>query len=150
MSSIKEETTMFDTSYGLHVTLAKGTKFDEAVEQVKVAFKSQGFGLPPGTTNLDMAGIFKKKGFDFDCPNFRILGFCSPPHAFKVISTEKSAGLLVPCNVVIASSPEDERIEVAAVEPYALIGILKNKDTLKSVVDEVRAGIQKALRALVK
>ena len=150
MSSSKEESTMFDTSYGLRVTLAKETSFEKAIEQVKAAFKSAGFGLPPGTTNLDMAGIFKKKGFDFDCPNFLILGFCSPPHAFKVVSTEKSAGLLVPCNVVIAKGPAaDARIEVAAIEPYAILGILKNKDALKSIVDEVRAMIQKALRALV-
>ena len=51
---------MFDTSYGLRVTLAKGTSFEKAIEQVS-AFKSAGFGLPPGTTNLDMAGIFKKR-----------------------------------------------------------------------------------------
>ena len=152
MASSKNQTytPMFDTTYGLSTTLPAETKFEDAIEKVKTAFKKQGFGLPPGTTNLDMAGIFKKKGMDFDCANYHVLGFCSPPHAFKVLKNEKSAGLLIPCNVVIARSTEEAPIEVAAVDTFAIFGILKNKDVLMTVVKEVRDGLKNALCALAE
>ena len=143
------DTPLFDTSYGLSVQLSADTTFEQAIEQVKTAFSGQGFGLPPGTTNLDIATIFGNKGFDFDCSNYVILGFCSPPHAFTAISAEKSVGLLVPCNVAVAKGADPNScIEVSAIDPYAILGIVRNKDVIRSVVEEVRAKIQAALSSL--
>ena len=56
----EQKSTLFDGSYGLSVRVP-GINFEEAREKVVSSFSAAGFGLPPGTTDLNMAGIFNKK-----------------------------------------------------------------------------------------
>ena len=51
------ESTLFDGSYGLSRRVP-GMTFEDALEKVKASFGAAGFGLPPGTTNLNLAAIF--------------------------------------------------------------------------------------------
>jgi uncharacterized protein (DUF302 family) len=76
-----------------------------------------------------------------------VLGFCSPPHALKAMMTEPSAALLVPCNVCIAVT-EDGVVEVSAVDPYAMLGVLNRKDELRELVEEVRTMIKQGLAGI--
>jgi uncharacterized protein (DUF302 family) len=141
--------TLFDSSsYSLSVRLPAGITHEEAMTAVKQSFKAAGFGLPPGTTDLNMAGIFAKKGMEFDLPQMHVLGFCSPSHAFTALTTERAAALLLPCNVCVAMTT-DNVVEVAAIEPFALLGIVKEKDALRPLVDEVRAMIQAGLAGVL-
>ncbi len=143
-----EKSTLFDGSYGLSVKVP-GVTFEEALEKVKSSFSAAGFGLPPGTTNLNMAGIFQKKfPGEFDLPQMQVIGFCSPPHALKALKIERSASLLIPCNVCVAVTPEGE-VEVAAIDPYALLGVVNKKDELRDLVEEVRTMIKAGLAGVV-
>ena len=81
----EQKSTLFDGSYGLSVRVP-GITFEEAREKVVSSFSAAGFGLPPGTTDLNMAGIFNKKfPGEFDLPQMQVIGFCSPPHALKAL-----------------------------------------------------------------
>lgn len=143
-----EKSTLFDGSYGLSVKLP-GVSFEEAIDKVKASFSAAGFGLPPGTTNLNMAGIFDKKfPGQFDLPQMQVIGFCSPKHALKALTIEKSASLLIPCNVCVAVTP-DNCVEVAAIDPYALLGVVNRKDELRDLVEEVRTMIKAGLSGIV-
>ena len=109
---------------------------------MKAAFKSAGFGLPPGTTNLDMAGVFKKKGFDFDCPNFLILRFCSRRMPLKSLALKRAPGFSYHATLSLRKvQPRTHvsRLRLSSLTPF--LEFLKNKDALKSIVDEVRAMI---------
>ena len=144
----EQKSTLFDGSYGLSVRVP-GITFEEAREKVVSSFSAAGFGLPPGTTDLNMAGIFNKKfPGQFDLPQMQVIGFCSPPHALKALTIEKSASLLVPCNVVIAET-QDGCIEVAAIDPYAILGIVNRKDEMRELVEEVRTMIKAGLDGIV-
>jgi len=143
-----EKSVLFDGSYGLSVRLDKAVTFEEAIEKTKASFKAAGFGLPPGTTDLNMAGIFQGKfPGEFDLPQMRVIGFCSPPHALKALMTERSAALLIPCNVCVAMTA-DNVVEVAAIEPYALLGIINRKDELRSLVEEIRTMVKAGLAGI--
>jgi uncharacterized protein (DUF302 family) len=142
-----EKSTLFNGSYGLSIRVP-GMSFEEAMDKVKGSFQAAGFGLPPGTTNLNLAGIFDKKfPGKFNLPQMHVIGFCSPPHALKAMMTEPSASLLVPCNVCVATT-QDGVVEVSAVDPYALLGILNHKDELRELVEEVRAMIKAGLAGI--
>ena len=136
------------SSYALSVSLPAGTTHAEAVEKTKVAFAAQGFGLPKGTLDLNISSILADKGMPLEkTPEYLVLGFCSPKHAFAGLSNEPAIGLLLPCNAAIASTA-DGVVEVSCIDPYALLGIVGNKDSLREFVDEVRAMIKGALAAL--
>ena len=75
---------------------------------------------------------------------FRIIGFCNPPSAFKVLNAEPSIGLFLPCNAVLAVA-EDGRVEVAVPDPYAFLGLVSNKPAVLPIVQHVRACLEKAL-----
>ena len=135
-----------DSSYTMSISLPAGIEFDDAVEKVKAAFASVGFGMPPGTTNLDLPKIFESKKIDFPHPNFKVLGFCSPRHAAHGMTIEPNLAMLIPCNVSIATN-SCGNVEVSTIDPYAFLGVASNKDQLREFVDELRAMSKAGLAA---
>jgi len=118
------------------------TLFDAAVERVKEALKKEGFGV---LTDIDVRATLKSKlGVDF--PKYRILGACSPSHAYEALKRENKIGTMLPCNVIVLEIREGE-VEVAAIDPIAsmqavenpaLIGIAQAvQQKLKSVVENL-------------
>ena len=81
---------------------------------------------------------------ELDQSEYLVLGFCSPSHAHKAIAAEPIIGLLLPCNVVVAAKAEGG-VEVAAIDPYAILGIAQNKEGLRPLVDDIRAKLRAAL-----
>jgi len=118
------------------------TSFDAAVERVKEALKKEGFGV---LTEVDVQAMLKAKlGVNFQ--KYRILGACSPSHAYEALKKENKIGTMLPCNVIVQEFREGEA-EVAAIDPIAsmqavenpaLIGIAQAvQQKLKSVVDNL-------------
>jgi uncharacterized protein (DUF302 family) len=116
--------------------------FDNAVEKVTEALKAEGFGI---LTEIDVKATLKKK-IDVDFYNYKILGACNPPYAYKALLAEDKIGTMLPCNVIIQEKVQG-KVEVTAVDPVASMLSIENKD-LSSIATEIRAKLQKVIRLL--
>jgi len=110
--------------------------FEEAIEKVTEALKSEGFGI---LTEIDVKETLKKK-LDVDFKKYRILGACNPPYAYKALQAEDKIGTMLPCNVIVIEQA-DNKIEVAAVDPVASMQAINN-ESLGGVANEIRAKLK--------
>ncbi len=88
--------------------------FDEAIEKVTDALKSEGFGI---LTEIDVKETLKKK-LDVDFRPYKILGACNPPFAHKALEAEDKIGAMLPCNVIVQQL--DDGVEIAALLQFYL------------------------------
>jgi len=86
--------------------------FAEVVRRVTHNLKEQGFGI---VTTIDMQDTFKQK-LNVGFRNYKILGACNPQFAYKAISVESHAGVMLPCNIVVQEH-ENGEVEVSAINP---------------------------------
>ena len=128
-------------SYYIKTTI-KGTSFENAIEKVTEALKEQGFGI---LTEIDLKATFKKK-LDVDFYNYKILGACNPPYAYKALQAEDKIGTMLPCNVIVQERRSGE-IEVSAVDPIASMQAVEN-ETLGTLATEIREKLSKAVNSL--
>ena len=110
--------------------------FDDAIEKVTEELKKEGFGV---LTDIDVKATLKKK-LDVDYPNYRILGACNPPFAYKALKTENKIGTMLPCNVVVQET-KDGNIEVSAVDPIASMRAIENTE-LGDIANQVQTKLK--------
>jgi len=115
---------------------------DEAVALVTERLAEQGFGI---LTQIDVQATMKKK-LDKDIRPYRILGACSPRHAFQALQAEEMIGTMLPCNVIVRVTA-DGKTEVAAVDPEASMLAIQNPG-LGAVACEVRERLRGIIDAL--
>lgn len=118
------------------------TSIEKAIELVTEELKKNGFGV---LTEIDFSGTIKKK-LGKDMPAYRILGACSPKHAFAAYSAEDKIGTMLPCNVIVQDAG-DGKTEVSAVNPIASMMAIENHD-LGDVADEVRQKLESVINSL--
>ncbi len=128
-------------SYGIRKTL--DAPFEKTVELVTSRLKEQGFGV---LTEIDMKATLKKK-LDVDIRRYIILGACNPNLAYKAFQNELEIGLLLPCNVIIYET-DDQQTTVSVIDPLMMMGVTDNK-ALGEVAAEARERLEKALDAIV-
>jgi len=116
--------------------------FDNAIQKVTEALKAEGFGI---LTEIDIKTTLKKK-LDVDFYNYKILGACNPPFAYKALQVEDKIGTMLPCNVIVQEKVKG-KVEVSAVDPAASMLSIENKD-LHNIATEVRAKLQKVIEQL--
>jgi uncharacterized protein (DUF302 family) len=121
--------------YGFSVQLSCG--FDEAVDKVTEALKTEGFGV---LTEIDVKATLKQK-IDVDRGPYKILGACNPKLANQAINAEPDIGLLLPCNVVVREE-EDGAITVAFMDPNAVLSLVE-KAGIEELAGQVRAKLQR-------
>lgn len=119
---------------------AMRTGFEEAVSRVIKALKEEGFGV---LTDIDVKDILKKK-LDVDFRNYRILGACNPPFAYKALQVEDKIGTMLPCNVIVQETADGD-VEVAAVDPVASMKAIDNA-ALKEVAEAIKEKLKGAVR----
>ncbi|MBI5676364.1 MAG: DUF302 domain-containing protein [Nitrospirae bacterium] len=105
--------------------------FDEAVAKVTVKLKEEGFGI---LTDIDVKATLKKK-LDVKFRNYRILGACNPPFAYKALQAEDKIGTMLPCNVIVQEI-SDGQVEVTAIDPLASMQAVENPE-LKKIAAEI-------------
>ena len=113
--------------------------FDKAIERVTEELKKEGFGV---LTEIDVKATLKKK-LDVDFRNYKILGACNPPFAYKALLAEDKIGTMLPCNVVI-QQVSDSQIEIAAVDPFASMQAAQNES-----LEEIAKEIQQKLKQVI-
>jgi uncharacterized protein (DUF302 family) len=131
---------MITTQLGLTVHL--NTTYEEALDRVIEALKTEGFGV---LTEIDVQATLKKK-LEVDFRPYKILGACNPPLAYRALSATPEVGLLLPCNVTVALA-EDGQVDVALVDPLAMLGVVANP-ALEPIAAEARARIERVAAAL--
>ena len=126
--------------YGFFTT-ASGT-FDEVVNKVTEALKTEGFGV---LTEINVKETMKKK-LDKDMLQYKILGACNPNYAFQSISAEPDIGLLLPCNVIVREET-DGKMTVGFMDPLAVLGLV-NKKEVEKLGTEVREKLERVKNLL--
>ena len=116
--------------------------FENAIQKVTEALKTEGFGI---LTEIDIKATLKKK-LDVDFYNYKILGACNPPFAYKALLVEDKIGTMLPCNVIVQEKVAGQ-VEVAAVDPVASMQAIENKE-LADIANEIRTRLQKVITAL--
>jgi len=113
--------------------------FDEAVSKVTEALKQEGFGV---LTDIDVKATLRKK-LEVDFRNYRILGACNPPFAYKALQEEDKIGLMLPCNVIVQEIAPGQ-IEIAAIDPIASMQAVRNPG-LQGIGEQVRDKLRKVI-----
>lgn len=113
--------------------------FDKAIENVTAVLQANGFGV---LTDIDVKATLKKK-LDVDFRNYRILGACNPPFAYKALQVEEMIGTMLPCNVIVQER-EDGKVNVSAIDPIASMQAIKNP-----ALGEVAVQVQGLLKKIV-
>ena len=118
------------------------TTYEEAIEMATEALQKEGFGV---LTTIDIKEKLKEKlGVDFR--RYIILGACSPAHAYKALLAEDKVGTMLPCNVIVQET-EDNKIEVAAVNPIESMKAIDNPG-LGEVAMDVQARLKRVIASL--
>jgi uncharacterized protein (DUF302 family) len=120
--------------------ILSGETFENAIERVKAALKTNGFGV---LTDIDIKNTFKEK-LDVDFRKYRILGACNPNFAHKALSAEDKIGVFLPCNVIVQEL-DNGSIEVAAVDPIASMISVKNDQ-----LGEIAGGVQQLMKKTIE
>ncbi len=128
-------------SYYINKTL-RGISFEEGIDRVTASLKNEGFGI---LTEIDLKATLKKK-MDVDLYNYKILGACNPPYAYKALQAEDKIGTMLPCNVIVQEKVKGE-IEISAVDPIESMQAIKNEN-LGVLALEIRAKLENCINAL--
>ena len=113
---------------------------EEAEDVVVGKLKEHGFGI---VTEINMTKTLKNK-LDVDFRPYKILGACNPKFAYEAISKEDKIGVLLPCNVCLQQSG-DNNIEVFAVNPLDAMKTVGSKQ-----VEVLAEEIYKRLNAVIE
>ena len=123
-------------------TVLSETTFDEAIEKTTTALQKEGFGV---LTEIDLKSTFKKKlGEDFY--NYKILGACNAPFAYKALQAEDKIGTMLPCNVIVQEK-EPGHVEVSAVDPLSSMMSVEN-ESLGQIAHEVQEKLKRVIDSL--
>jgi uncharacterized protein (DUF302 family) len=119
--------------------------YEEALDRVAAALKAEGFGI---LTRIDVRATMKEKlGQDFR--PYAILGACNPPFAYRALSHDGLAGLVLPCNVTVEADPQGGAlVRIADPGIFITIGKFASDPILREIASEARKRLQRAAEAL--
>ena len=92
-----------------------GLPLAETEAAIRAALAEEGFGV---LTEIDVAATLEAKLGVVRAP-LKILGACNPEFAHRALQIDPAVSLLLPCNVVVETTPEGSRI--AAIDPRQLL-----------------------------
>ncbi|QGY45313.1 DUF302 domain-containing protein [Maribellus comscasis] len=119
-----------------------GKSFEEAAELVTDELKKEGFGV---LSEINVGETLKKK-LNVDFKKYKILGACSPKHAYQALTAEDKIGVFLPCNVIVQEN-ENGDVEVSAVDPVASMSSVQN-ESLGGVATEIQQKLKKVIENL--
>ncbi|MBK5210300.1 MAG: DUF302 domain-containing protein [Flavobacteriaceae bacterium] len=123
-------------------TILNKITFEEAIDKVTAELQKEGFGV---LTEIDIKATLKKK-LDVDFYNYRILGACNAPFAYKALKAEDKIGTMLPCNVIVQEK-ESGIIEVSAINPIVSMQAVVN-ESLAPIALEIGDKLKRVLANL--
>lgn len=123
-------------------TILNNITFEAAIEKVTAELQKEGFGV---LTEIDIKATLKKK-LDVDFYNYRILGACNAPYAYKALKAEDKIGTMLPCNVIVQEK-ESGIIEVSAINPIVSMQAVVN-ESLAPIALEIGDKLKRVLANL--
>lgn len=98
-------------------------------------------------TEIDMKATLKAK-LGEDMEDYVILGACNPPLAHRAVTVDRQIGLLLPCNVVVRTDPNNpETVVVDAMNPQMMVQVA-DQPGLAEVADDATTALQAAIDSL--
>ncbi|RPI19604.1 MAG: DUF302 domain-containing protein [Ignavibacteriae bacterium] len=125
-----------------HNSKTVNISFDEAIAKVTDELKNEGFGI---LTEIDVKATLKNK-LDVDFRNYRILGACNPPLAYKALQTEENIGVMLPCNVIVQEKDNGD-VQVSAINPMTSMQSVGNPN-LNEVAELVTQKLKNVIERL--
>jgi uncharacterized protein (DUF302 family) len=121
--------------------------FEQALETVTAALKSQGFGV---LTRIDVQTTLKEK-INVDFRPYVILGACNPLLAHRALQHAPEVGLLLPCNVTVEAQDGDHSF-VRIANPAHMIQAVNQAESaeMQEVASDAQAKIEKVVALLKK
>jgi uncharacterized protein (DUF302 family) len=120
------------------------SSFDDAVERTREALSEQGFGI---LSEIDVKATLKEK-LGEDMEDYLILGACNPPLAHRAVNVNRQIGLLLPCNVVVRTDPNNhDTVFVEAMNPRLLVDVTGQPE-LCDIADEATERLDAAVNSL--
>ena len=130
----------------LAISTTLRASFTDAVDLTRKALAEQGFGV---LTEIDVKATLKAK-LNEDMEDYLILGACNPALAHRAVNVDRQIGLLLPCNVVVRSDPDDDSaVIVEAMDPQIMVQVA-DQSGLRDVADDAAAKLHAAIDALSK
>lgn len=115
--------------------------FDEVLARLPEALQAEGFGV---LTEIDVQKTLSVK-LSVPFRRYRILGACNPSYAYRALSAEIDAGVMLPCNVVVYEG-DDGRTVINMVDPLQTIA--QDSGPLREIAEEVRERLTRVLTRL--
>jgi uncharacterized protein (DUF302 family) len=109
-------------------------------KQLRAELKKEKFGV---ITEIDMSKTLKEK-IDADIMPYKILGVCSPKHAYEALKAEENIGVFLPCKVILKQT-DDQTVEIVTVNPARMMEIIGN-ETLDKTAGEVGAKLESIIQ----
>lgn len=98
-------------------------------------------------TEIDVKATLKSK-LGVDMEGYLILGACNPALAHRAITVHPEIGILLPCNVVVRTQPDEpDTVVVEAINPAILVEATGEPD-LKPIADEATAKLRAAIECV--
>ncbi|MEV0466933.1 DUF302 domain-containing protein [Nocardia tengchongensis] len=119
------------------------TSFPEAVERTRTVLRERGFGV---VTEFDVQATLRERTGEH-IEEYLILGVCNPQLAGLALATDREAGLLMPCTVVVRA--DEAGVLVEAVDPTLLVQVLARPE-LATSAEEMRRMLAGALAGLAQ
>jgi len=116
--------------------------FNTVVQRTKESLTAQGFGV---LTEIDIREKLKEK-LDVDFRKYLILGACNPAYAHKALLQEDKIGTMLPCNVIIHET-DNNQIEVAAIDPIASMMAIENPN-LHNIATEIQTKLKTVINSI--
>ena len=127
--------------YGMMTTV--DLPYERAVERTREALGAEGFGV---LTEVDIRATLKQK-LGVESRPYTILGACNPPLAHRAFNAEPNIGLLLPCNVVVYATDDEDQSVVATIDPEVSLGRVGNA-ALAPLAADVKARLRRVLDAV--